>query len=338
MNPLVTVLIPFKDVGEYFKLCIESVLESRYNNFELLLINDSSSDNSFQIAERFSQKDSRISLCHSPKQGLVSALNFGLNNAKGDYIARMDGDDICHPDRLKKQMDVLINQPDITLTSSLVHCFSDEKITQGFKQYMEWVNNCLTNKQMHQGLFIESPLVHPSVTFRKYPVQKLGGYRDYPGPEDYDLWIRLAEASCQFHKIPEILLSWRIHSSSFSRTNERYHPKAFEKRKFTYLLNRLQQNLSQDRALYIMGAGKMGGRLGKFLVSNQLNVSGFIDIDPKKQGGVRQGLPVCSPDQFFQQNPPGFVLGYVTSWGAREIISQNLQASQRIQGKDYLIL
>jgi len=87
-----------------------------------------------------------------------------------------------------------------------------------------------------------------------------------------------------------------------------------------------------------MGAGKKGGRLGKYLLDNNLPLKGFIDIDPKKQNTFRHGLPVTSPEEFFENEQGGFILGYVTAWGAREIILKQLLDTGRERGKDFIIL
>jgi len=188
LKPLVSVLIPFKNSGQYISGCIESVLRGTFTNFEMLLIDDFSSDNSREIAENFSQKDSRISILSTESPGLIHALNKGLNLSQGQFVARMDSDDISHPERLKKQVNELLESPQIVLTSCLVDCFGEVKLTEGLHKYIKWVNSCVTSSQIAEGLFIESPLPHPSVMFRRAPIMKLGGYKNYQGPEDFDLW------------------------------------------------------------------------------------------------------------------------------------------------------
>jgi len=338
LEPQVTVLTPFKNSGPYLKECIESVLQSSFKDFEFLLIDDFSTDNSRDIAEKYSRKDSRISLYSPHKPGLIPALNRGLDVSQGKYIARMDSDDICCPERLAKQVQELSNNPDITLTSCLVECFSEQKLTEGLNKYIAWLNSCQSQSQIAEGLLLESPLPHPSVMFRRTPIMEIGGYLDYNGPEDYDLWIRLAEAGCKFSKVPEVLLNWRMYSTSFSKIDARYTPRAIEKRKFKHVLWTLRKGAMDKKGLTVMGAGKKGGRLGRYLLENGLPLKGFIDIDLKKQDSTRHGLPVQSPEEFFAAREKGFILGYVTAWGAREIILKQLLDTGRLRGRDFIIL
>jgi len=338
LTPLVSVLIPFKNSGQYIGECIQSILRGTFTDFEMLLIDDFSSDNSSEIAKVFSQNDSRISIYSTEIPGMTHALNKGLNLSKGQYVARMDSDDISHPERLKKQVDELLESPQIVLTSSLVECFGEDKLTEGFHKYIKWVNGCVTSSQIAEGLFIESPLPHPSVMFRRAPVMKLGGYKDYQGPEDFDLWIRLVENGYSFSKLPEVLLKWRMYSTSYSKTDARYKQEFIEKRKREHVLYVLKNGSINKKNLFIMGAGKKGGKLGRYLLDNGLPLKGFIDIDPKKQNKSRHGLPVTSLEDFFENGNDEFILGYVTAWGAREIILKQLLDTGRVRGKDFIIL
>ncbi len=338
MNPKLSIILPYKNCGLYFKDCIQSLLDSSFLDFELLLINDHSEDDSHSIAQSYTSKDSRIILLNSPQKGIVPALNLGLKKAKGEFIARMDGDDTIHPHRFQIQVDHLSKNPNITLTSSLITPLFEYPPTEGLKRYLAWVNQVQTN-DIEQHLFIESPLPHPSVMFRKKEILRLNGYREYDGPEDYDLWLRLVEAGHNLSKINQPLLNWRFHGENHSKKQSKYSTLAFEKRKWEHILWFLTQRLPSRKKIWIWGAGKKGGKLGLFLLNSGLTIEGFLDIDPNKIGRQRHHHPIMDAHTILDKKEESFFyLCWVGSWNAREQIEHYLTQKRMQRGKDYLLL
>ncbi len=337
-SPTLSIITPFKNAAKFLPETIRSVQSNTLQDWEWLCISDNSDKESFTILRDAADTDPRIKLLHSPGTGIVPALNYGIEQASTNTLFRLDADDICMPTRFKTQKAFLDSHPNISLVSSLVMLIWDMPYNKGFNQYINWVNGCLSHSEISNGLFIESPLVHPSVAFRKSAIEKLGGYRDFEGPEDYDLWLRMKEAGLVFGKINEMLLKWRIYSNSLSRSDARYTEKAFEQRKFRHLLAVLPNLPISQKALYVWGAGKYGGRLARTLLSNKIALTGFIDIDPKKLATKRHGLPVQSPERIPPNNGEYLYICYVTAWKAREIIQNHLEHKGYRAGRDYIIL
>ena len=127
------------------------------------------------------------------------------------------------------------------------------------RAYVLWSNALLDDAAIRRDLFVESPLVHPSVMARTATLRGLGGYRDYDGPEDYDLWLRAAAAGLRFSKLPEVLLQWRDSSGRLTRRDPRYAPERFFARKLAALL---EGPLSAGRPVVVWGAGEIGKSLG----------------------------------------------------------------------------
>jgi glycosyltransferase involved in cell wall biosynthesis len=338
MVPLVSILLPFRNAGRFLPHSVRSIIDNTMEDWELLLINDHSTDDSMGIAREFERKDPRIQVYESSERGIVTALNSGLHQAGADIIARMDADDVCLPRRLEIQYREMRSRPDIDVTSCLVEPPAGRPVTEGSLRYLAWLNSSRTDGEIKKDLFIESPLPHPSVMFRKKQVLEINGYREYPGPEDYDLWLRLKEKGRTFSKVPEILLQWRIHSESLSRKHSHYSLKAFENRKFLHLQWALKSNFHAGRDLWIWGAGRFGGRLGKWLMNNGFPVAGFIDIDPEKEGSTRHDVPVHLPDEIMRGPDNRFYLGYVSRWNARDDIRKCLTEKGKREGKEFLIL
>jgi hypothetical protein len=247
----------------------------------------------------------------------------------------MDADDRMHPKRLQAQVDFLAANPEVALVSSLVRGFPAGRLRKGFQIYIEWLNSLTTHEAMLREIYVESPLCHPSVTFRKSAVIELGGYQERGWAEDYDLWLRMAQSGYTFAKIPEDLLEWREHSNRLTRTDSRYSLENFIRAKGHYLA----KGPLQDRdGVFIWGAGMHGRRLSKHLMRAGVKVVAFIDIDPKKIGRTRRGRPIIAPDDLMdrwrEQSSPA-LLAAVGSRGARPLIRQQLSALGLKEGRDW---
>lgn len=143
----------------------------------MLAIDDGSTDESADIVRRYAQADRRIRLLQPGRIGLVTALNLGIEQARSPIIARMDADDLMHPDRLQSQYAYLNDHPEIALVASQVELFPADLIHAGCQEYVRWQNLCLEPAGIAASIYVESPFAHPSVMFRHAIVERLGGYR-----------------------------------------------------------------------------------------------------------------------------------------------------------------
>lgn len=203
----VTVLLVVHNCEMHIEECIQSILCQSYNDFELLIINDGSTDNTHAKIAQF--EDHRIRLINNPQNDYIESLNVGLKQAKGEYIARMDGDDLMLPERLKEQVEVMNTQKDITVCSCWLQCFG-------------LYNNTV---ESYSGL-IDYPLVrmlkgniiaHPTTMLRKAFLEYHNLlYKDYKYAEDYKLWCEIAICGGKTWVIPNVLLKYRCSSSQVS--------------------------------------------------------------------------------------------------------------------------
>jgi glycosyltransferase involved in cell wall biosynthesis len=335
MEPMISVLMPCYNVGEAIDETIESLLEQTLPAFEIVAVDDGSEDSTSEKLRGWSMKDSRLRVITLPHGGIIPALNTGLAACRSHLVARMDGDDIAHPERLERQVAYLEANPQVTVLGSLVEGFPQGEVREGFQIYLEWLNRLVDHEAITREIFIESPLAHPSVTFRRRSVEAVGGYRDYGWAEDYDLWLRLYLEGARFEKIPEILLYWREHPARLTRIDSRYSVENFLRAKARYLM---QGPLRGRDAVIIWGAGQMGRRLSKHLLREGAPLEVFIDIDPKKVGRTRKGLPVVSPEELKEwwvrfSNP--VVLAAVGSRGVRALIGEDLSNQGLREGLDW---
>lgn len=219
LNSLVSVIMSVYNENEVFlKESIESILNQTYKNIEYIIIVDAPENKKIidQI-EDYVKKDSRVKMFINPSNvGLAMSLNNALKHSKGDFIARMDADDISNAKRIEKELEFLyLNKKfDIVCTSRIdINEKGDELET---KQLIPKDDICL-----EKTLAYASIITHPSVMLRRDAYMKVGGYNNYPSGQDYDLWLRLKKIGCKFHFIDEPLIKYRIRSNSISRIQKR---------------------------------------------------------------------------------------------------------------------
>jgi len=330
--PSVSVMMPVHNAADTLPECLDSLLSQDLQDFELVAINDQSSDASMDIIHDYG--DTRFRVIDNPDKGMIPAMNLGLRQAQSDIVARMDADDVMYPHRLSTQYEYLNRHSDTTLVASQVRLFPEHEITDGMQEYIRWQNTCLTHEQITTDLYIESPLAHPSVMYRKAAILGTGGYREGLFPEDYDLWFRLIQKKHQIHKLSQVLLDWRESELRYTRTNPACSRAAFDRIRAHYLAR--DQRLQSPRPLVIWGAGRKSRQRASLLLKQGFALNAWVDIDPKKIGNQINGIPVVDYGWLEHRTPRPYVLIYVTNHGARQEIITVLESQGYQAGTDYL--
>jgi len=203
----VTVLMPAYNSENYIEAAIDSVLRQTFTDFELLIVNDGSTDRTAEILHSFD--DSRIKIINQPNGGVAKALNNGLMHANGKYVARFDADDICLPGRLAEQVAFLDeNVKHVVVGSDAEYILENGEHLLNFR--------CLgyTNEEIRQRLYFYCPFIHSSVMYRRGAVSEAGGYSVHAHSfEDYLLWTQLAKIGC-LANIPKPLIKVRYNPTS----------------------------------------------------------------------------------------------------------------------------
>lgn len=208
--PEISVIMPVYNAEKYLSESIESILNQSYSDFELLILNDSSTDNSKEIITQYQKKDPRIILIDKVKNiGPANLRNEGFNLARGNFIALMDADDIAMPNRFEKQIQILKNNPEIGVCGTWFTFFGGKK------------NRVIRHSEKHDVIKISflhnCSIGNPTVMLRKKNLNGLEFNNDYVPVEDYDLWSRLLSKTT-FYNIPESLLNYRQHDDNISKT------------------------------------------------------------------------------------------------------------------------
>jgi glycosyltransferase involved in cell wall biosynthesis len=286
--PRISVLLPVRDAAPFLESCLASLAAQTLTDHEIVAVDDGSTDGSRALLDSFAE--ARLRVLSSPARGLVAALNAALGAARSPLVARMDADDIAHPERLAVQVERLTVDASVHILGSRVRLIgSTPGGSGGMRSYVAWSNGLLDHRSIVADLFVESPLVHPSVAARTETLRTLGGYRDHGGPEDYDLWLRAHAAGLRFGKTAETLLDWRDGPGRLTRTDPRYAPERFQELKIEALL---AGPLRGDRPVVVWGAGPIGKSWARELSLRGRRVAAFVDVDPRKVGQRVYGVPV----------------------------------------------
>jgi glycosyltransferase involved in cell wall biosynthesis len=218
LNTLISVILPVYNAEKFLNESINSILEQTYTHFELIIVNDGSTDGSQAIIEHYS--DPRIkNIFHTQNKGLVASLNIAIVSAKGDMIVRMDADDIAFKDRVQKQVQYLLDHPAIDIVGT--HAVFFETNTQSPMANWELDLNTITPSSIKKALTWENCMIHPSICMRSEIAKSLLYNEHQKNYEDYDLWLRATADNINIAKIDESLLYYRVQSNSITQSSIR---------------------------------------------------------------------------------------------------------------------
>ena len=329
ISPAVSVLMPYRDAAKTVEEAAASILAQVRVELELVAINDGSADDGPARMHALGARDSRVSLVAGEGRGIASALGIGLRAARGAIVARMDADDVALPTRLSRQLAVLESDPRLGALGTRVEALGP--CGEGMRRYIAWQNGLVTPEDHARELFVESPLCHPSVVLRRDALEDVGGWRDGPWPEDYDLWLRLDARGWKLAKVPEVLLLWRQGEGRATFRDPRYAPARFTEARARYLAPKLALS---PRPVVVWGAGPTGKRLARALEPYGVRASCFVDIDPRKIGRTARGASIVSPDVLRAGRET--VVVAVGARGARELVRARLVEWGFVEGEDFV--
>jgi len=353
--PRISVVLPIRDAGSTLDAALHSLRAQTFADFELLVVDDGSRDDGPARARAHAAADPRVRVITNEGRGLVAALTTGIAASRAPLIARMDADDVAHAERFAAQVAFLDGDPTIAVVGTEVEVVTvdvdvdvdvDVNVNvnvndlpsapaptpnEGLRRYVSWQNAQHTPADHAREIFVEAPLCHPSVVMHKEALLDVGGYRNVPWPEDYDLWLRFHAAGHAMAKVPRVLLSWRHQAGRATFSDARYAPQRFLDAKAGFLAAEL---VRRGRPVWIWGAGPTGKRLARALEVFGVRAERFVDIDPLKIGGVARGQEVVAAEALRAGEVT--VVAAVGSLGARAVIREALQARGFVEGRDFL--
>ena len=331
-NPKVSVLLPFYQAGVELDAAIESIVGQAYRDWELLLIDNNAHVAAREIALRRAAHDPRIRLLEEARQGIAFSLNTGLASARGELIARMDADDFSHPERLARQVQFMDSNPDIGAVATQTNFRSTITKNTGYKLFVDWQNSIVGPTDHFLSRFVESPLAHPTICFRKSLVERFGPYDTGPVPEDYELWLRWMDHGIRFYKIPEPLLTWNDHPERLSRKHDNYSREAFYSVKCRYLARWILRELPPDKKIIVCGSSKIGRKRAQLLTELGVEVYGFTDVKARPNRQVRF-LPIKE----LKEPDPWFLVNFISKRGVGPAIREHFTPLGFAEGRDFIL-
>ncbi len=331
-EPDVSVLLPVRDAAAYLPECIDSLRSQTFGDFEVLAVDDGSTDESVEILSQWAREDSRVEVTCQPSLGITAALEAGRSRARGRYLARMDADDVAEASRFEHQRALLDSDPTLAACGAGVRYFPREALKDGGLRYEAWLNDMRTPADVERNLFVECPLAHPTFFLRSSAVSEVGGYADRGWPEDYDLLMRLWESGAALGVVDRVLLHWRERQDRASRRHEAYAPEAFRRCKVHYLL----RTLARDReGLVVWGAGPLGKSFAREVQRQGGRVRTFVDLDERKIGQHIHGATVVHPSRVNEYRS-GYCVAAVGQVGARDQIRSALRQAGWSEVVDFI--
>lgn len=279
-EPLVSILIPFKNTAEYLTECLDSIITQTYRNWEVIAINDHSIDGSHTILEDFSHKDQRIKVFKNSGRGIIEALRSAYSKSVGHLITRMDSDDIMTPDKLMVLVNNLRKSGKGHLGVGQVKYFSESGISDGYARYEKWLNQLTSKGVNYSEIYKECVIPSPCWMAFREDFDMCGAFGANRYPEDYDLAFRFMQAGLKCIPCNQILHYWRDYDIRTSRTSEHYAQNYFLEIKLYYFL---KLDYKKKRPLVVWGAGNKGKTIAQILQDAQIDFIWVCD-NPKKIG------------------------------------------------------
>ncbi|MEM7697093.1 MAG: glycosyltransferase [Verrucomicrobiota bacterium] len=338
---MVSIILPARNAAATLAAAVESLRAQSLDDWELILIDHRPSDTTGEIIAGFAAKDRRIRphACHGT---FVEALNQAHRAATRPLHARMDADDVAHPERLAMQVAFLERHPEIAAVgtdvaiSKLGEQGERREADLGYQHYAAWINSLKTPAAISQERFIDSPVANPTAMIREQAFHSIGGYRESTWAEDYDFWLRLIESGQAIGKVDSVLLEWIDHPKRTTRTEERYSQQQFQAAKAHYLARLLKRAATSSVA--ICGAGPIGKQCAKLLRSESIDVVSFFEVNPRQIGSTWEGIPILDNEQINDYCGATTLLSAVGQRGARGRIRKLVTEAGFTEGEDFYCL
>ncbi len=333
--PKISVTMPCYQCGETVARALDSLLAQTCTDFEVVAVDDGSTDDTAGILAEYARRDSRIRTFSINHGGVIKAANAAIEAADGQYIARMDADDEALPERLAVQSRLLDDRDDIGLAGCRVRFGGCRETCAGYAHYVDWTNTVMTPEAISLNRFVEFPVPNPTIMFRRECLDEHGPYVDGDFPEDYELLLRWLEGGVRMAKADEELMVWNDPETRLSRNHPRYDVDAFYRIKTEYLARWLARNNPHHPVVHILGSGRRTRKRADMLLEYGIEFAAYYDVDPRKVGNIVNGVEVVDRGDVPKVGE-GFCLPYVGSRGARDEIEAYLEECGYVIGKDYI--
>ena len=277
-NQRVSIITPVKNGAQFLVECLDSIVNQTHQNWELLIVNDSSTDETQSILEEYAQQDNRIVVSQNKGKGIIDALITGYEKSAGEFITRMDADDIMTPNKLELLTKKLIEKGKRYLATGFVNYFSETELGQGYFNYQEWLNGLSQTESNFDDIYKECVIPSPCWMVFREDFEASGGFNSNLYPEDYELTFRFYKQELKVVAVKEVIHHWRDYATRTSRTDSNYADNYFIQLKLNYFL---ELDYDNSRELELWGAGKKGKEVARFLIEKGIEFDWLSNNDKK---------------------------------------------------------
>lgn len=321
--------MPVYNAAASVERAARSILDGSFRDLELIVVDDGSTDDSPNIIAAID--DPRVRLFRRPREGVVAAVNFAINQSDAPLMARMDADDVSRPTRIEEQI-AFMEESGCDIAGCRVRIVDESGgAVSSMQRYETWVNEHLSHESMAAYRFVEMPVVNPTL-LGKREVFDLG-VRHGEFPEDYDWVLRAFAADFTFGKVDEVLYDWTERADRQTRTDARYSMAAFDHCRRMHLLDGPLRDFANLPGVDLWGVGQTGKPWLRWLLENSIDVRRAYDIDLRKIGENIHGVAVQHPDELVDADGTPLIVA-VGAAGARELIRPHVESRGFVVGKD----
>lgn len=329
-NPLVSIVMPVKNAAPFLRECLGSMLNQGYDNWELLAVDDGSTDDSLALLTAYSTEDKRIKVFKSGGKGIIDALRLAYANSTGELITRMDADDVMSEDKLTVLCGHLLKAGKGNIAVGMVNYFSENGVGEGFKKYEEWLNGLTKTGSNFSAIYKECVIPSPCWMVYRDDLEKCDAFRPNCYPEDYDLTFRFYSNGLKPISCNQVLHHWRDYPTRTSRTDAHYADHTFLDIKTDYFLKLEHDN---RKNLVVWGAGGKGKKLAQKLINQNIHFYWVCD-NPKKIGKHIYGKELLAFNELDNiENTQSIIT--VASPKAQEEIIVYFEEKNQISMKDF---
>jgi len=299
---MISILMPVKNAANYLEECLESILNQTMEDWELIMVDDHSTDSSALIMQKYADSDERIHLCQSSGTGIIPALTEAYKMSDGKFISRMDADDIMELNKLELLSQKLKNDPSSIVTAKVKY-FAENSVGDGYLKYENWLNSLIDNQSHYNEIYKECVLPSPCWMMERETLDSLGGFESLGYPEDYDLCFKAYQKKINLIGINQVLHFWRDYNERTSRNDPNYSDNRFIPLKVTYFL---ETDLHPDKELILWGAGKKGKAIAQLLIAQEIPFN-WISNNENKIGHNLYGL-IIQAEKNVSKNPSQLII------------------------------
>lgn len=256
--------MPLKNAGKYLTECLESIQKQSIPNWELIIVDDHSTDHSNSIVQSIQAKDQRIQLIPNEGTGIISALQTALKVCNGPYVTRMDSDDVMPVKRLELMISAINQSDDNTIVTGKVKYFGAHPISEGYLKYENWINQRVSKNDHWKWVYRECVIASPGWMVHRDALLRISAFENLNYPEDYHLVLKWYSSGFKVHSIPEVILNWREHPERISRLSTQYSQESFFELKLKHFI---ENDMKEASDLLIWGTNGKGKLVARLLMS-----------------------------------------------------------------------